>query len=87
MKSLCFAAATLLSLSSAAFATDRSTYRATLEAGASTPRSGIVSTGPGTYERFVRDQSQCSRDEVEIPTWSASGVFLGRTCGRNPNGG
>jgi len=87
MKNLCFAVVACLTLSSAAFATDRSTYRATLETGDSSPRSAILSTGPGTYDRFVRDQSQCSRDEVEIPTWSASGVFLGRTCGRNPNGG
>ena len=40
----------------------------------------VASTGPGTYERFVRDQGQCAGHEEATPTWRASGEYLGLVC-------
>ena len=87
MKRFGYTIAALLALCLVGFAGGRSAYPAVPAAGGPTPESAILSTGPGTYDRFVRSQAECGRDEVEIPTWSASGAFLGRTCGPNPGGG
>ncbi len=44
-------------------------------------------TGPGTFDRFVQSSSQCDDYEAAMPTWSASGAYLGRTCRFNASGG
>lgn len=47
----------------------------------------VAPTGPGTYERFVRNQSECARYEEATPSWSASGQFLGLVCRTTYAGG
>ena len=45
------------------------------------------STGPGTFDRFVQGKSQCDDYEDALPSWSASGAYLGRTCQFSASGG
>ena len=42
--------------------------------------SAIVTTGPGQFERFVRDESQCASNEEAMPRYSPSGAYLGQVC-------
>ncbi|MBV8473112.1 MAG: hypothetical protein JO234_06805 [Hyphomicrobiales bacterium] len=48
--------------------------------------SVVLATGPGTFARFVQGKSQCRDDETDMPTWSDSGVYLGRSCQFHPSG-
>jgi hypothetical protein len=71
----------LLATSSGAFAAQRSDalspfWQNNFESAQMT-HSAIVRTGPGTYDRVVRDQSQCDRDEQLVPVWSRPGYY---TC-------
>jgi hypothetical protein len=49
----------------------------------------VLSTGDGTYDRFVADQSYCAYDEMLKPAWvqtrDASACYIGFTCGFRDN--
>ncbi len=49
----------------------------------------VISTGQFTYDRFVRDQSFCMRDEMTDPAWIVSSdqaeCYVGYTCGERPS--
>jgi hypothetical protein len=44
----------------------------------------VISTGPNTYDRFVRDARNCQSGEVTKPAWIPSAdrpeCFVGYTC-------
>ena len=44
-------------------------------------------TGPERFDRFVQSKTQCDDYEDALPSWSASGAYLGRTCQFNASGG
>lgn len=50
----------------------------------------VLSTGPFTYDRFVRDQGYCVLGEITEPAWVITSdqreCFIGYTCGeRQPH--
>ena len=54
--------------------------------------AAILSTGPGTYDRYVRGEGFCAREEMAVPAWvrtrDVAQCFVGYTCesrtGRDP---
>jgi len=40
----------------------------------------LIATGPGTFERFVRDESKCDIGQSAVPDFNASGAYLGLVC-------
>ena len=40
----------------------------------------LIATGPGTFERFVRDASKCDIGEAAVPDFNANGAYLGLVC-------